>query len=272
MMKILYRISRLLVLLGVVVGFVACEKDIDGFQNDRPMIYFNLPYETDSYGKDLPTRVDGLEYSFALDDVEVQTYVFEVPIGTIGLATDKERTFKVEVIKEETTAMDGDWDRTSIENQVIESGSMTSTLKVPVFRANVGEEARIITLRLVSNDNFSVGYENLLKAKLTFSDILNPPSWWQDWKTVFGEFCREKYVKWMELYYLGADPNVEPVSYAPTYNQPLWYGNMPYLGNDPRIYPSTFMFIKTLKKYFEENEVYPDGDTSKPRISIPYNG
>ena len=168
--------------------------------------------------------------------------------------------------------MDGDWDRTSIENQVIESGSMTSTLKVPVFRANVGEEARIITLRLVSNDNFSVGYENLLKAKLTFSDILNPPSWWQDWKTVFGEFCREKYVKWMELYYLGADPNVEPVSYAPTYNQPLWYGNMPYLGNDPRIYPSTFMFIKTLKKYFEENEVYPDGDTSKPRISIPYNG
>ena len=65
---------------------------------------------------------------------------------------------------------------------------------------------------------------------------------------------------------MGADPNLE--KYGPDTGKQLYWGQMPYY-TVSSWYPSTFMFIRKLKQYFIDNEVYPDGDTSKPRITLP---
>jgi hypothetical protein len=96
---------------------------------------------------------------------------------------------------------------------------------------------------------------------------LQAPSWWPSWERYFGVFVREKYAKWQEIYFYGADPNVE--KWGPNTGKLLYWDQMPYYAGYPSWYPSTFMFISKLKQYFIDHEVYPDGDTSKPRITLP---
>ena len=62
-----------------------------------------------------------------------------------------------------------------------------------------------VCMRILPNDNFRLGYGNLETVKVSFSDILSEPSWWSSWANVFGPFYREVYLKWIEIYYEGAD-------------------------------------------------------------------
>lgn len=264
-MKKLYQI--LFPLLSLI-GLFSCNQDIDSFDNGKNYIYFNMPFVQNQYGKNTTTRVDSISYSFAMDDYTIQEYTFKIPINTVGLRTPNDRNYKVEVIVDSTTATSEEWDEASIRNTVIQGGNLQDTLYITVKRSKILQtEWRHIIFRLLPNDNFQLGDKALLTAKISFSDILTPPTWWSKWLGVFGAFCREKFVKWQEIYYLGADPNVETIG-GPGMGKPLYWDNMPYYANS-NWYPSTYMFVRILKQYFIDNEVYPDGDTTKPRISLP---
>ena len=56
-----------LCLIGMVQ--VACDQDIDGFDNSTNYIYFDLPFQLDQYGRKTTERVDSLVYSFAIVDL-----------------------------------------------------------------------------------------------------------------------------------------------------------------------------------------------------------
>ena len=255
-----------LCLIGMVQ--VACDQDIDGFDNSTNYIYFDLPFQLDQYGRKTTERVDSLVYSFAMDDPSVTSYTFKIPVNSVGLKTETDRHYKVVVNEKKTTATGTDWDMSVIEKAVIQSGTLRDTLEVKVNRTPIlKKESRTITLYIENNENFQVGASELLAAKLVFSDILQAPSWWPSWERYFGVFVREKYAKWQEIYFYGADPNVE--KWGPNPGKLLYWVQMPYYAGYPSWYPSTFMFISKLKQYFIDHEVYPDGDTSKPRITLP---
>ena len=255
-----------LCLIGMVQ--VACDQDIDGFDNSTNYIYFDLPFQLDQYGRKTTERVDSLVYSFAMDDPSVTSYTFKIPVNSVGLNTETDRHYKVVVNEKKTTATGTDWDMSVIEKAVIQSGTLRDTLEVKVNRTPIlKKESRTITLYIENNENFQVGASELLVAKLVFSDILQAPSWWSSWERYFGVFVREKYAKWQEIYFYGADPNVE--KWGPNTGKLLYWDQMPYYAGYPSWYPSTFMFIGKLKQYFIDHEVYPDGDTSKPRITLP---
>jgi hypothetical protein len=252
-----------------LVFLSSCNKDIDSFDNSKNYIYFDVPFKVDDYGNKTTTRVDSIYYSFALDDASITSHTFKIPINTISLPANKDRSYKVEVVTDKTTAEDTDWDKTCLENTIVKAGSVFDTLLVKVNRTSILRKAvRSITFRIVGNENFSEGYNNLLTAKISFSDVLDPPSWWSKWQYIFGDYCREKYLKWREIYYLGADPNVELYA-GPGKGKELYWDNMPYYAF-LAFYPSTAMFLRVLKQYFIDNEVYPDGDKTKPRVTIPY--
>lgn len=258
-------------LFGMMLTLSSCNEDIDNFEEQSNFIYFDMPHVLDEYGRETTKRVEELSYSFELDDISVTSYTFKIPVNAISLPQTEDRSYRVEVIADETTAESEDWDTGCIENKSIKAGELFDTIYVKVNRTeSLKTEWRTIALRIVPNENFGVGYGNLLTAKVTFSDQLVPPDWWPSFQNYFGEFCREKFLKWREIYYLGADPNKE--KWGPNTGKPLYWDNMPYYSTVPSWYPTTFMFIKVLKQYFIDNEVYPDGDTSKPRVSIPYNG
>ena len=259
-------------ILYIFVGLLgmfsfSCNQDIEEFDNSVNYVCFDIPYKLDSYGRETTELVDSLTYSFAMDDESVTSYTFQIPVNMVGLRASEDRPYKVAVDEEQTTAAKADWESATLESAIIEAQALRDTLEVVVNRTEIlKNEWRSITLCLQPNLEFQVGATELSRIKIAFTDILQPPVWWTDWEAYFGEFVKEKYIKWQEIYYLGADPTVE--QFGPDTGKQLYWDQMPYYVMSSW-YPTTFMFIKKLKQYFIDNEVYPDGDTSKPRITLP---
>ena len=141
-----------LCLIGMVQ--VACDQDIDGFDNSTNYIYFDLPFQLDQYGRKTTERVDSLVYSFAMDDPSVTSYTFKIPVNSVGLKTETDRHYKVVVNEKKTTATGTDWDMSVIEKAVIQSGTLRDTLEVKVNRTPIlKKESRTITLYIENNEN-----------------------------------------------------------------------------------------------------------------------
>lgn len=274
MKKLLYTYIALFI-GSIFISSCEQNKDILIFNTEDSYLYFNLPNKLDQFGRPEKDKyVDSLVYSFALDLEDVTTYTFKVPLAVSGTAANVDRSYTIEVVEEETTATDSDWLASSIENNVIRKGNQLDTLLITVNRTEVLKtDWRSVVLRIKANDNFMLGREDLLKVKLSFTDILQPPVWWSYWEDIFGPFYLETYLKWQEIYYKGADLNKPPsyIKVSKDPNETYYWDNMPigYYAGSERSLPSTFMFIAIMRDYFEKNEVYgtnPDG--SKTRIKI----
>ncbi|MDE7073486.1 MAG: DUF4843 domain-containing protein [Odoribacter sp.] len=262
------------ILYGCWLVWIACcvscqHEDIDGYDKSKDYIYIDIPYVLDQFGRETTTRQDSISYSFALDDLSVEDTVIKVVVKKIGVPATKDCPYTIELIEEETTATSDLWDVNVLKNRSIKSGQIADTVAIRVKRALIlSEQWMQIKFRLLPNEYFETGYANLQEVKVSFSDILMPPSWWRNtgmfpWGAVFGPFYREVYYKWMEIYYLGADPTIGDNDI------PYYWDNMPAYANESW-YPTTYSYIRILRDYFEKNEVYPDGDPSKPRIKIPF--
>ena len=250
--------------LWIIAGLVGCdsENDFIVYDTNNSYIYFNT--------------ADSLEYSFAFDPSEVTSYTFKVPIAISGIATDRDREYKIEIIEEETTATNNEYDISQI-NPIVRKGLGFDTLYITVNRTEILKtEKKSISIELLDNEEFKQGREDRLKAKIIFSDIVIEPIWWEDWESIFGPFYIETYLKWKEIYYEGADKNLPShvVGASKDANIPMYWDNMPtgkYATNE-YFSPSLFMYLNMLKDYFEENEVYgtnPDGTKTRIKITIP---
>lgn len=238
----------------------SCSKDDDKlmFNKDKSYIYFSLPFKIDSYGRQTNDRLDSLSYSFAFDGSEVTDYTFKIPVSIAGVAANTDRTFKVEVVEEDSNIADSDWDKSVIEAPIIHKGILFDTLVVKVNRTeSIKDAIKSITFRLLPNENFALSDSIYSTAKISFTDILLAPDYWQTYQSIFGDFCPEVYLKWREIYKEGADPKGYSWKKMPRYPYASWY-------------PVTFLYITVLRDYFEENVVYPYGDDTKPRIRINY--
>ena len=213
----------------MMVSQVACNQDIDGFDNSVNYITFDLPYEVDAYGRKTGRRVDSLFYSFAMDGPEITFYKFKVPVNISGLRMDRSRAYKVAAVLDGSTVEIDDWNAASLSEALVEANCLRDTLEVVVNRTEIlKKESRTLVLALQENEEFSLGSHELLRMKLVFADILQEPSWWKNWESYFGPFVREKYQKWQEIYYLGADPNVE--QYGPDKGKQLYWNQMLLVG------------------------------------------
>lgn len=261
MKKLIY----ILISLWLAVHFTACEKDIEKFDNSANYIYFGIPFQKDQYGRDTKQRLDSISHSFALDGAETQDYTFKIAVNTIGLESDQDRSYKVEIVKDSTDTADEEWNPSVLEAPVISKGMLTDTLLIVVKKTDaIKDKWHHLVLRLLPNENFQPGTYDLQTVKICFTNIITAPDWWKKWKPYFGEFYQEKFDKWREIYYLGADPNTQPS--GPNKGKQWYWDNMP---DNFYSCPSTIAFVQVLKNYFIENEVYPGGDKTKPRITLP---
>lgn len=147
---------------------------------------------------------------------------------------------------------------------MIPAGELIDTLRVTVKRTDVlKKEWRTITFRLEQNEHFALGAAELLKAKISFTDILQPPTWWATWERLF----------WMNFLVRSMPSGRRSIIWEPI---PIWRNTVripvnSYTGDKCLItrcpvgtLQHLCLFV-SLKQYFIDNEVYPDGDTSKPR-------
>lgn len=252
--------KNILAILLLCFIFTSCKKNTDLFNFDttRSTIYFGYAPKTLNSTISNAIGIDSLIFSFALVPLEQTKHVFKIPVMISGVAKDFDRSYEVEVV-DTLTSLPSQY--FTIGKTIIEKGKFIDTLEVTVTKYDgLRSEVKQLGLRIKANKEFETGYFNNQAFRVKVSDILLQPDWWAVWEGVFGSYSQEKYQMWAIIYHEKADGYLDYL-----YN----YKNMPGRAL-ASWYPTTFVFIQQLKTYFEKNIVYPNGDTSKPRITIPY--
>ncbi|RKE42511.1 DUF4843 domain-containing protein [Sphingobacterium detergens] len=241
----------------------ACKENENIVQYDQGNSYVYFAYPNPNR-RAIERYADSIYYGFALDpDIQVKEKTIAIPIRISGSAKGADRSYNL-VIEDSSRF---DVNAVKFSKAVISADRYLDTLYISLQRtAKMLSEQTVLYLSLKGNDEFIPG--NLHNQKLTVivDDILNEPKWWSTWKNYFGPYHKEVFQRWIQIYYLGADPSSELITNAPG---PIYYWNNMPASPVPSWYPITFNYIEVLKQYLLDNEVYPDGDSTKERILLP---
>lgn len=250
--------------IPILLLAAACNENenILSYDTKDAYIYFAYPHPDSRVQEKF---LDSVEYNFALDeDLTLTEKRIAIPIRIAGDSKPQDRTYTFQVVADQSTYNPN---LVTLTNPVIRANQFVDTLYITIKRdAELQEAQQQLVLTMVENESFMVGHEFNRTMKIKFSDILTEPRWWNTWRTYFGPFHKEVFQKWMQIYYLGADPSPHLTDGTPG---PVYYWNNMPSSTTINWYPVTHMYIGVLKKYFEDNVVYPNGDTSKDRILLP---
>jgi hypothetical protein len=171
-----YSIIGLFVLLVLTVS---CSQD-DYLRYDTDTASLRFVYS--SYGN------DSTVFSFGLHP-DVEEAVVEVPVQLIGLASSEAREVGVEVLTDQTTAVENrDY---VIERSELDADSITGSLKVRVIKnSELDNGNKVVTVRLCSNSYFSAAPINYATFRIVVTNELAEPVGWpfDDYSRVKHEF------------------------------------------------------------------------------------
>lgn len=213
--------------LATLFMLSSCSEENVGAYNKNDGIYFEK---------------DSLYYSFGEKAANYIEHEFKIPVKVLGRKSNKKRAFLIEVIKEETTAIEGIHYKPFEKTFIMDVDLVQAEIPVTLLRNKLGfEEDYNIVLKTISSEAFQQEIPSYSKFKLTFSNKLSEPRWWRSSSRYVGAFHPEKYQKFIE--YNGK-------SLANTYNA----------FREREIY--YLSIFKKVKEYFDKNPkegiVFPD--------------
>ncbi|MGN0020771.1 MAG: DUF4843 domain-containing protein [Sphingobacterium hotanense] len=252
---------KVIALIALLVGLSACQKQNRlPFEERLSFVHFNLPAINDG---SISKRLDSLDFSFVHESAALKTKTISIPLSLAGSTRPYDREVNVLIDKEES---DINLSRVKVRPPVLRTDRFTDTLYISITRdSSMIEKTYALTLRINQNEHFQIGPVDKSVIKIFVSDQLLIPYWWRDWIDYFGQYHPEVYRAWINIYKIGLDKSA-PVDPRDLPN--FAWNNMPSFPI-PKNYPVTFFYINELKRYFEENIVYPEGDPTKPRIKLP---
>lgn len=158
-----------LVLLATL--FSACEKEIDTYQNDPRLYFFERGTDV------LQTRITSKSISFVPLASSIVTDTVRIKVKTMGLATSTDRVLKGATVKEGTTAIEGT-DYAFIEGK-IKAGQVEGFLPVVLYRtAKIKSTSLTLNLTIAETSDFKAGVIEDQKFTLNWSDdIVKPANW-----------------------------------------------------------------------------------------------
>ena len=136
---------------------------------------------------------------------------FNLKVKILGAISDRDRQVSIEVVPEETDALDGDYDRLS-DNYVFPAGTVFGNIPITFHRTpSLEEKERKLTVRLVENSDFALPirlwrnssdeYVDVVKHTIVFSDkYVQLPGYETGY---FGPFSEKKMKLMLEV--LGLD-------------------------------------------------------------------
>lgn len=185
-----------LLLLAAVLMFTACEEQEEMmFDSSLTGIYYTA---------------DSVVYSFGVTSLEVTSRTLQIPVKIMGAPAAERRSFKVEVIKEQTTAVAGT--HYTIPTELfIEADSVNGSIPLEIFREALGDEQTWkAAFRLVENTHFSPVSTGKVEISTSFNNIISPPNWisydwWTGqyktyWPTQLGEWDPLKYLLFIQYF------------------------------------------------------------------------
>ncbi|RFS21771.1 DUF4843 domain-containing protein [Chitinophaga silvatica] len=261
---------RIYIIALAAIAVSSCKKSDELMYNRQDSyIYFTLPFKLNQYNVELAERVDSISYSFAFDLPNTNQYTFKVPVSITGTTQAKDRSFNIEIDKENTTAVENIDYVPFSTTQVVRAGRVSDTIYIKVNKTlALSTSYKQLVLKLHSGTDFQLGAKEYQSAKISFTDILEQPKWWKTWQTVFGTYSKEKYKLWINLYKKGVDPSPDVYDNTKTYF--YYWDNMPTF-TGVSTFPILYMYVKQLKDFLLANPTYIDNDPTKERVTIPYN-
>lgn len=192
-------ISGILALLGV-----ACSEASRDMFGDVEAINFRIPQTSEEISayklldSSIIFREDTMVYSFAFDMVATEREIC-IPVEITGYAAHVDRKYQIEVVEYNGTKAGKHYDALPTE-QVLPAGKVKDSLRVRFHRIDMEKQARKIGIRIKSGGDFAEGPQERLFVAVQVSDILEKPSWWDNWEGCFGTFHPIKYREWMKIY------------------------------------------------------------------------
>lgn len=266
-MKLL-SIARFTLAAAALTAFAACEDTdyqlYDTDQKDSAYI---------EYIDDNDQEATSVNYSFGFDTRT--TYTVELPVKLMGMTSDRDRSFTLEVA-EGTTMQEGVHYEIDHDAMRIPAGGVESIVTITLLRENdplLREQEFTLNLKLVPSDDLDVVGTNTFSV--TYSDI-HPtvaPEWWAAGISAFSSsICLYRYetaVKFFELFYA-----MEEVNPTVVHEMTDRYGD--YFVNATSMQGPLVMYTGFLNKYVLSplwdwvNENYPE-DLLIPPYNIPWS-
>lgn len=227
--------------LLLLFGLISCEKSQEKFFDDTATIYFNLS----------GVQKDSIVWSFAR--TIAQEHVVEIPLEIAGYTTGYDRSFKVRVNEELTTAKAGIHYKPLADSYTLPRESFTAVLPVTVYCKDLLLDSVAVGLQIdiVPSDDFANATLDRQTVRISVSNFLQKPSMWDAvyGRKYFGTYSKVKHKLILQVCRLEELP---PYGTA-TRNKLVGYGMV-------------------MKNYFEEN--YPVYDENhqiiEPNWSITY--
>ena len=150
---------------------------------------------------------DSLQFTYGLTrDQDVDLNVEVDLIGFVNLSQNQ--VFKVEIVKEKTTAQEGEHFTLSLEN-IMPKDSAMAFIPLDFHKLNLEKNKEyMLTLRLVENENYVP--TDIRECVILFSNKdIEAPVWWRSDK--LGDYNQEKLILFVDYYHQSKEKS--PVIY-----------------------------------------------------------
>ena len=122
-------------------------------------------------------RLDTVQYSFS-HYVGIEDLEHRFKINLIGNLLEEDMAYRVIVVDSLTTATE---DQYTIKDPIFRKGRSSDSLTVVLHKTPALKDKQVyLTLRLVENENFDLGYMGYTDVRVRFNDMKVKPLWWTD--------------------------------------------------------------------------------------------
>ncbi|OFY40721.1 MAG: hypothetical protein A2X18_11735 [Bacteroidetes bacterium GWF2_40_14] len=168
MKKIIY-----LFIPAVIAILFACENEKNTF-SDVPTIYLSGDPAQNA-------KTDSVIFSFKLLGSSVTDYDINLIVNIAGIVSDKDRKFELEIVPEKTNVTAENY---TLGELVVPAKSFKAIIPVNLKRSIPGINLLVtnarLTLKVKSNENFSIGAIEYATYTIAWCDYLVKPSTWSN--------------------------------------------------------------------------------------------
>ncbi|MEG1585398.1 MAG: DUF4843 domain-containing protein [Bacteroidales bacterium] len=169
-------------LAGCGLFLSACDKkEIPCHVKDR-FIYFDYPEQ------------ENTEYSVSFINTKDQEIELAIPVAFSGNSLTTDLSYSIEIAEEQTTLATSEYKLP--KSTVFRAGLAKDTLRIRLIQSpRMDDLTLVLALRIKSNENFLAIMDGMTETKITVSNILSKPVWWdkQVEDYYLGQYSDKKY-------------------------------------------------------------------------------